>query len=337
MDNQGALTFSYAKACGILGKSFVNSRANLLFEQNSLSDLWTLIFKTPVPLMPERLLAEEIEKQALNQLIKQFSFFISQFDKPDSILIEQFKIFEIENLKEIGDSLCSGETVCPPLVDLGKYSSLHTEFWPNLAKITKGTEFEWYNTVPRVHEQQQRDFALDLYLVKSYWKEINKFRGEEKEAHLKLFLDEYVIKNVIWALRLLVYYEMDSEEIVKNLFYVENLNELDPVAGPAIRALRKNPTVYSDWTNWEFADLLNPNDAGEWKIDPVWIENKALQKRQKLADFVFRQYPMSSAALVAWFKLKRYELVCIKIAVESARLNINSQETLNSMGISVVE
>ena len=62
-----------------------------------------------------------------------------------------------------------------------------------------------------------------------------------------------------------------------------------------------------------------------------------LQKRQKLADFVFRQYPMSSAALVAWFKLKRYELVCIKIAVESARLNINSQETLNSMGISVVE
>ena len=335
MDKEGAEIFTYTKACGILGKSFVNSRVNQLFEQNSLSDLWTLLFKTPVPLMPERLLAEEIEKQALNQLIKQFSFFISQFDSPCGILTEQFTIFEVENLKELGDALCSGESVCPELIDLGKYSTIHPEFWPDLAKITKGTEFEWYNTVPKIHEQQERDFALDLHLVKSYWEEIQKFHGEEKEAHLKLFLDEYVIKNVIWALRLLVYYEMEPSEIVKKLFYVEALNEQDPVAGPAIRVLKRNPSVYSEWTNWEFADLVNPNEGSEWKIDPVWIENKALQRRQKLADFVFRQYPMTSAALVAWFKMKRFELVCIKIAVESARLNINAQNALNSMGITV--
>jgi len=336
MDKTGAIVFDYSKACGILGKSFVNSRASLLFEQTSLSELWTLLFKSPAPLMPERLLAEEIERQAQNQLIKQFSFFISQFDKPNEILVEQFKIFEIENLKAIGDALCAGEASCPHLIDLGKYKTLHTEAWPNIAKMTLGTEYEWYNKVPKIHEQQKSDFELDLYLVQSYWKIINKFHGEEKEAHIKLFLDEYVIKNIIWALRLEIYYDMDLPEIIDNLFYVKNPDERDPLAGPAIHALKRNINLHSDWTNWEFSSLLNPNEAGDWKIDPVWIENKSLQKRQKLAEYVFRQYPMTSAALVAWFKIKRYELVCIKIAVESLRLNMNSQNALNSMGMNIM-
>lgn len=336
MDKQGAEIFNYAKACGILGKSFVNSRVSELFRQNSLSELWVLLFKTPVPLMPERLLAEEIEKQALNKLINQYSFFISQFDKPCQILLQQFKMYEIENLKEIGDSLCAGETVCPELIELGKYSSLHTKCWPDLAGITKGTEFSWYNKIPKVHEQQQYDFKLDFFLVKAYWNEIKKIHGEEKEAHLKLFLSEFVIKNIIWALRLKLYYEMDDEEIKKNLFYVESVTEKDPIAGPAIRVLKKNPSSYADWTNWEFSELLNPNEGGEWQVDPVWIENKSLGKMQKTAEFVFRQYPSTTAALVAWFKIKSYELVCIKIAAESVRLNINSQDALNSIGVPVL-
>ena len=40
MDKSGADAFVFAKANGILGKSFVNSRARLLFGQKSLADLW---------------------------------------------------------------------------------------------------------------------------------------------------------------------------------------------------------------------------------------------------------------------------------------------------------
>ena len=61
MDNTSAVLFCYAKAAGQLKKSFVGSKINLLFEQNSLSDLWTLVFKEPVPVIPEVLLAKEIE------------------------------------------------------------------------------------------------------------------------------------------------------------------------------------------------------------------------------------------------------------------------------------
>ena len=48
---------------------------------------------------------------------------------------------------------------------------------------------------------------------------------------------------------------------------------------------------------------------------------------------VFHRYPMEDAALAAWFKLKSYELTCIRTAVESLRLNINSREAMEAVGV----
>ena len=49
MDKTGAECFVYAKACGLLAKSFTGSRAAALFDARSLSELWTLLFRTQAP------------------------------------------------------------------------------------------------------------------------------------------------------------------------------------------------------------------------------------------------------------------------------------------------
>ena len=95
MDQSNAEAYEYAKASGLLGKAFIGNRAHLLFEQTSLSDLWTLLFKTPAPMMPERLLAEEIEREAFKKLIAQYSRFIADWENAPEIIKEQLKIFEI--------------------------------------------------------------------------------------------------------------------------------------------------------------------------------------------------------------------------------------------------
>lgn len=334
MDRSCALIFNYTKASGLLGKSFIKNKAPVLFQQKSLVDLWILLFKTQPPAVPERLLAERIEKETFSKLIRQYSNFIKQYDNPPEILIEQFRIFEIENLKEIGDALCAGEQKCPDIIPLGKYSSLHTECWPDLKKITEGTVYAWYNKVPEPHEQQAVDFKLDLSLVQSYWKVVNSFTGDEREVQVKLFLDEFVIKNIIWALRLSVYYGMDKAEILKHLFYVTDApSKNDPVAGPVLKILDKDINDFNQWENWEFAKYLNPHDSPEWKIDPAYIEWKYNQVKEHHALSVFHSQPMSLSALVAWFKIKRYELNCIRTAVESIRFNINSQNAMLSAGV----
>ena len=102
MDKSGADAFVFAKANGVLGKSFTNKKARLLFEAKSLSELWTLLFRTQPPLVPEVLLSQEIEEKAFSDFINNYIKFISAYDNPEPVLINQLLLFEGENLKEIG-------------------------------------------------------------------------------------------------------------------------------------------------------------------------------------------------------------------------------------------
>ena len=64
MDSSSASAYVYAKACGMLAKSFIGARKDKLFEVSALADLWTLLFNCEVPLVPEALLAKQIEEKA---------------------------------------------------------------------------------------------------------------------------------------------------------------------------------------------------------------------------------------------------------------------------------
>ena len=335
MDKSTAVSFGYAKAAGLLSKAFVKDRTHLLFQTESLSDLWTLLFKTPAPLVPETLLAQQIEERAFSDFLSQYLFFLNQYDKPPLILTDKLKRYEVENLKEIVGALCSEEKELPHLLDLKDFSKINLKAWPDLAKMTEGTDYEWLKKAPALDQQQKVEFELDLRLLRENWKAINTCHGDNKEGHLKLFMDEFVIKNIIWALRLKLFYEMTPEEITENLFYVTDCpNKYDPLAGPAIKVLSFDVNRYSDWERWEFAKYLNPYEVGgTWCVDPVWIERRYIEHQAATAMQIFHKYPMEDVALAAWFKVKSYELTCIRTAVESLRLNINSREAMEAVGV----
>lgn len=334
MDKSGALAYIYAKASGSISKSFVESRISKLFEPKSLADLWTLIFKTPAPLMPETLLAQEIEKEAFRRFIDQYIDFISCFDKPDDFLQDQFFIYEVENLKEIGAALCSGEKDCPDLVELRDYTTLHTDKWPDIKAITAGTEYAWYNKVPGKHEQQEMEFKLDLQAYRHIWDSIHTVHDETREGLIDFFTESFIIKNTIWALRLKLYYNLPKEEIIPKLIVVtDNKPSMDPIAGPVLRLLDKDVDKYDDWSDWKYSQFLNPYVAGNlWQIDPLWIEKKSKIYQNKKAVTLFHSYPLTSTSIVAWYKIKQFELGCIRTAVEALRLNVSPQDAMNVVG-----
>lgn len=322
MDKSGARAFVYAKACGMIGKSFTGERANQLFEVKSLSELWTLLFKTPVPMVPEVMLAQQIEEEAFNQFISQYVNLVGQFDKPDSFLNDQLFIYEVQNLKEIGDALCAGETKMPSVYNLGKYSTLHYDQWPDIAKITAGTEFAWFNKLPGIHEQQQVEYRLDIQAVKHMWESLGKVSGEAGDALKAMIREELDVQNVVWALRLKLNYKMTDEEIIPKLMYVtDKPSASDPLCSNAIKVLGKNPENYAEWENWIYNSYVNPRNENLWQIDPAWIEKKAKIEQNKKALRLFHCYPLTSVSLLGWFKAKQFELSCVRMAVEGIRLN----------------
>lgn len=322
MDKDGARAFVYAKACGVMGKSFTGGRVNQLFEAKSLSDLWTLLFRTQVPMVPEVVLAQKIEVEAFNRFISQYVNFISAFDNPEGYLSDQFFIYEVQNLKSICDALNSGEKDLPELFELGKYSSLHIEQWPHLEKITAGTEYAWLKELPDIHHMMEIEYKLDIQAMKHLWNSISHISGEEGEAVKNLFLEEIDVNNVVWALRLKLNYGFTKENIISHLIYVSDKpGPQDPVCFNACKVIDKDPENFSDWEDWIYKDLINPKTDALWRIDPSWIEKKAKLKQNKKAARLFHCYPVTSASLIGWFKVKQFELSCIRMAVEGLRLN----------------
>jgi len=335
MDKSTALAFSYPKAAGLLRTSFVKDRTHLLFEQESLSDLWSLLFKEPVPLVPESMLATQIEDKAFSNFLSGYIFFLNQYDKAPLILTDKIKRFDAENLKEVVAALSSGKTDCPYLRDLKDFSTIDASAWPDLAKMTEGSEYEWLKAIPSVDEQQAIDFKIDLQLLRENWNAIESCHGSNRLGHEKLFLDEFIIKNIVWALRLELYYGMEKEEIIQNLFYVTQAPDSeDPLAGPAIKILDFDINNWADWKDWKYADFLNPYVPGQlWRVDPAWIEHRYISHQAVFANHIFHEYPMEDVALAAWFKIKSYELTCIRTAVEALRLNISSNEAMEAVGV----
>ena len=134
MDKSGAEAFVYAKAAGLLRKSFINQRASQLFEVNKVDDLWAVLFSSQPPALPEVLLAQEIETEGLKRFLTQYITLLDQFDKPDPVLTAQLSFYEAENLKEISAALCNGEQKCPqllPVISTSKYSKLNYSAWPD--------------------------------------------------------------------------------------------------------------------------------------------------------------------------------------------------------------
>lgn len=335
MDKSGAGAYIFAKASGNLGKSFIGSHVQQLFEQKTLTELWTLLFKIQAPMVPEVILAEKIEQESFNSFLKNYVDFLNQYDNPDPLLEDLLCVYQAENLKLLVAALCNNETKMPAIKDLGSLDKLNYKAWPEIDKITGGTQFSWINHIPDIHEQQEIDFKIDIQVVRHLWQSLESQTGESKEALLKLFKTEFAIKNIVWALRLRTYFKMEKDEVIKKLIYVTDRPcDMDPVAGPALKILDMPLDEYDVWAEWKYSELINPHVDGDvWNIDPGWIENKGRGKLNKMALNIFHQYPVTTASLIGWYKIKEYELSCIRTAVESIRLNINPEEAMSAVGI----
>ena len=90
---------------------------------------------------------------------------------------------------------------------------------------------------------------------------------------------EIRFSNILWVLRLKVYYKMNAEEIISRLFFAElSKGKDDILAGEAVKLLNKDTSSFDDWKNWKYKACLNPNVEGQdWELDPRWVE-KALME-----------------------------------------------------------
>lgn len=334
MDQSGASVYVYAKASGMLARSFTGAKVHELFEVRSLQDLWTLVFGKEVPLVPEVLLARQIEKEAEKRFIADYKMLVGCYDKPATVLLQLLRFYDYRNIKTIGAALCSGEKKLPDIANIGKLSCLDYSAWPNIQNITKNSSLSWYNSVPTWQTQKDFDRRLDIQYTKALWESVNSLPKAERQATADFIKQEIILQNCEWALRLRVYYNMSKEDIIPYLACA-NLpaHKKDVLAGHAIRILDFPLDDRSAWNSWKYSYLLNPEIESEWKIDPRWFEQAVNLKLNKAAISKFHEQPFSALVLVSWFKIKQHELNMIRTAAEGLRLNVSNSELKEFVGV----
>lgn len=328
MDTSSASSYVYAKASGILARSFTGARASKLFGVQKLAELWPLIFTEEIPAVPEILLAKTIEQKAAEKFISEYKKLLMAYDNPAQVLIDLLQYFDYENLKSLGAAAAMGQKDSPPLKDISPYNILNYGAWPSIQKITQDSELSWYNKAPEVVEQQELDNELDLQFIEKLWNSSQELFGEEKRMVQDLISERYSMRNIVWVLRLKLYYGMEKNNIVQRLAFLNPQNgRSDPLGGEALDILDKDIQNWDDWKNWKYAKFLNPREEGSlWSVDPRWVEESSEKEFINKATRKFHANPCAQASLLCWYYVKAKELDYIRMATEALRLNVKVQE-----------
>ncbi len=333
MDKSSATDYVYAKSQGMLAKSFVGPRKINLFTAKSLSDLWRLIFDSSSPLIPENMLAKAIEEEAEKAFIADYITLLDSFDEPDDIAVHLLRFYDYQNIKEINSAVLRGKNALPQIADIGKYSQLHYSQWPSIHNITKNSDIAWLDTVPTRETQKDVDSRLDIQYTKELWNSVKRIPVPQRPPVEKLIKEHIILQNILWAIRLKTYYNFSDTQIIPQLVFADDTQpHTDVLAGPALNILNKQADSWDNWSDWKYVELLNPNDEGSvWRIDPTWLQNAINVHLNKMAYKSFRKDISSAHVLTTWFKIKEYELNCIRTCVEGLRLNVDTEQLKHFM------
>lgn len=334
MDKIGADAYIYAKACGMYSRSFVGERTKKLFEVKRLQDLWKLLFRDEVPVVPEGMLALLLERKAEQSAVNDFISLVSVYDTPDDVSCALLSFYDYNNLKAASSSILLGKNEKPFMIDIGAYSLIDTSKWPDLAAMTRDTSVSWYNRVPEISEQISWETRLDNEYYRFLWDVVCSLDQKNRASVEDFIRDEIILQNILWAMRLRVYYNKRTEEIIPMLAgYIDGKHPSDILCQPAIHMLEKSVDSWNDWVTWKYRWLLNPHEEGvPWTLDPRWAQLVSDRYMYKMAIKRFHEHPFTVSVLVSFFKIKQLEQHYICVAAEGIRLGATENQIQEVLG-----
>jgi len=367
MTDFGERSYTYAKASGIISKSFVGKRIRGLESASRLSELDRLIFSASAKNLPEKELLRDLEKRIINREVNSIISIVKCFSHPPEFFTLLIRSYEYADLLSAVSAFRDKERNAPPHVDLGRFQTVRFEAWPDIPKMIEGTEFtfllEMLNKMDKdnasVSEKQgfSLQSAFDQHYYIALWKALFSLRENDRQVAERLLSDEISLKNASWALRLRTFYQMSDKEVREHLVDIPEEKH-----GPQARYLRiwrhekdwekkpREPSAslvheavtsldyqldnYADWSSWRWHAFLNPPVEGRhWQADPRFFQNAASRYLYNLARHNFRFNPSSLDTVFCFIKLKQFEEDVLTSSAEGLGIGMSVKETLSMLGV----
>lgn len=328
MPVSGALSYAYTKACGIHGKAFTGKRLSRLQTLSRLSDLDRLLFPDAPLDVPERELSSREERRIMERSLDAIMRVFAAWHEVPRTLVLLLQAVEVAELKAVFSARESGDRLCPPHSDLGRFGQVRWDAWPDIKAMLAGTGYEWaLDSTVSAYSSLERETAFDQHYYADLWSSIPTSSPSANPSLRRFLAEEIALKNVSWALRLRVYYNYDRTSITP--FLVDITDRGRSLAQPALEALELPLDRREAWDDWVYADLVNKESRGKfWALDPARVQNRAALRLAQRARQLFRQRPFTIDALAAWVRLVQFEEDLLTAIAEGLSLGMGVNDIL---------
>jgi vacuolar-type H+-ATPase subunit C/Vma6 len=336
----GERAYAYAKACGIIGKSFIGKRIPALEKLRSLNEFDRLVFPESSRELPSRELLADLENRILKRTVRHILSIIKSFSEPPELLVRQLRSCEYADVKTCLHFIESGRTDTPPsLIDIGRFGTVRFEKYPDLFEMLTGTEFEFIlkRNLTAVNSSEFDRFSLDAELDLLYYtllaESVRSLHASDRVIIEHVLAEEISLRNCVWAFRLRTYFHKTERETEPHLMDLtmhtgpsQDLEgipaEIQPkahtknaksggeisLAAEARESLSLPLDSRKKKKNWRWERLLNGGDTGEnWTADPRYFQNAASHYLYRLSLQCFRHLPHSVSAVYCFINLKHFE------------------------------
>ena len=165
----GERAYAYAKACGIISKSFVGKRIHNLEGVSRLSELDKTIFPDAPENLPERELLVNIEGRIINRAVNSIIAIADCFSHPPEFLTLLIRSYEYADLKSVLFAFQAKEKTAPVHTDIGHFQTVHFNAWPNIEAMIKGTDFEFLLAEKEKFGKEEENISLQAMLDGHYY------------------------------------------------------------------------------------------------------------------------------------------------------------------------
>jgi hypothetical protein len=341
----GERAYVYARACGIIGKSFVGKGIARLGGITRLSELDRLVFAAEARDLPERELLRDFEQRVLNRSAKQIVALVGSFRTPPELLVLMTRDFENADLKRAIAAAAAGEKQAPAFTGIGRFATIDFSAYPRFDKMLKDTEFAFLlEDINNLSDGSTAGIQnkVDRHYYTALWNSLFKLAPSDRSSIERILAAELSLRNASWALRLRSYYGMATDQIREYLVLIGAPGgsvprrgvSLPTLADDALASLDMALDNRDDWARWRWAKFLNPAVPGEhWVANPRFFQNAAARHLCHQAWLSVQRRPFALDTAACFIKLKLFEEDLLVSVAEGLSLGMASQETLDIMGV----
>jgi vacuolar-type H+-ATPase subunit C/Vma6 len=339
VQSAGERAYVYARACALVGKSFVGRGVARLAGLTRLSELDRLVFADRARDLPGRELLRDFEQRVMNRAASHIITIVNSFHHPPELLVRMAREFEYADLKRAIAAAAAGEKTAPAFTGIGRFATVDFAAYPRFDKMLANTEFGFLaedmtrlsgESAPRIQNRLDRQYYTAL------WNSLFRLAPGDRSSIERILAAELSLRNVSWALRLRVYYGMAAGQIREYLIQgrarrgKQGTPALEKDALASLDLALDNPAA---WARWRWARFLNRSVPGEpWTVDPRFFQNAAARYLSHLAWLSLHHRPFALDTAACFIKLKLFEEDLLVSVAEGISMGMGSRETLELLG-----